>query len=257
MIQNEIKKLCYIYVIQINTNQVRSSIVLLIALVFAMSEFSCKRKGDKYIDQGEIHYNIEYIGRFTYPTEALPHNLIVSFKDNKILFEMTGIGNSGISNLTNPKEGIYDTYYSFFNVKRYYYAGKEGETFPGFEAMKGMNIKKTQKTAVICGYNCKNAQVTFERDRNKVYEIWYTDEIDVENPNECTPFSEIDGVLLRFFFIMGNSELHFSAETVYNKDVPEHKFQRKDHYLRVSKKDITALMNGMVERSPGEPSLRQ
>lgn len=235
----------------------RSSNVLIIVLVFSIAGFSCKSKGDKFIGQGEIHYNINYLGKFAYPTEYLPGTLIVSFKSNKILFNMTGVGNSGISNLSNPEEGFFDTYYSFFNVNRYYYAGKQGETFPGFDAMKGMNIKKTQKTALICGYNCKNAIVTFDKINDKSYEIWYTEEIKVDHPNACTPFSEIDGVLLSFFFIMGKSELHFTAETVYSKDVPDDRFERKKHYLRVSKKDMTALMNRMVDKSPGNSDLRQ
>ena len=55
------------------------------------------------------------------------------------------IGNSGILNLSNPEKDIYDTYFSLFTLK-YYYAAKQGEMYPGFEAMEGMEIKKTEKT---------------------------------------------------------------------------------------------------------------
>ena len=80
------------------------------------------------------------------PKEVLPKNLIVSFKDDKILFEMISpIGNSGIFNLSNPEKDIYDTYFSLFTLK-YYYAAEQGEMYPGFEAMEGMEIKKTSKT---------------------------------------------------------------------------------------------------------------
>ena len=61
----------------------------------------------------------------------------------------------------------------------------QGEIFPGFEAMEGMEIKKTSKTSVICGFNCKNAEVTFPSDKEKVFNIWYTNEIKVKNPNAC------------------------------------------------------------------------
>lgn len=227
------------------TKYVRSSYILFIVCILAMTCYSCKDKGGKYIDQGEIHYNIDYHGNFGVPKEALPRNLVVSFKQDKILFEMTGLGNSGIMNLSNPEKGIYDTYFSFF-VKKYYYAAKPGETFPGFEAMKGMSIRKTSKTAVICGYNCKNAEVTFESGNGKVYEIWYTNEIKIKNPNASTPFSEIDGVLLSFFFIMGPSELHFTAETIYNKELPDEIFNRKDEYVRVTRENITDFMNRLL-----------
>lgn len=221
--------------------------MLYIVTILTITISSCNNKGDKYIDEGEIHYNIEYKGRFAYPTEALPQNLIVSFKDNKVLFEMTGFGKSGIINLSNPERGLFDTYYNFLGVQKYYYAGKPGEIFPGFEAMKTMEIKKTSRTQMISGYNCKNAEVTFQNDRTKKYNIWYTDEINIENPNASTPFSEIDGVLMSFFFIMGKSELHFSAENVFHKQLSDNLFERREKFIRVSKSDIVDLMDEMLD----------
>ena len=139
----------------------RFSEILFIALVFAITGYSCKEKGGKYINQGEIHYSIEYIGSFgPMPKEVLPKNLVVAFKKDKILFEMiSSFGNSGILNLANPDKGIFDTYFSLFTLK-YFYAVQPGEQFPGFEAMNGMEITKTSKTSVICGYNCKNSPVS-------------------------------------------------------------------------------------------------
>jgi hypothetical protein len=220
---------------------------LFIAVIFAITGFSGKEKGGKYINQGEIHYNIDYTGNFgTMPKEVLPKNLIVSFKNNKILFEMiSSFGNSGILNLANPDKGIFDTYFSLFTLK-YFYAVQPGEQFPGFEAMQGIVIKKTAKTSVICGFNCKNAEVTFPADRNKIYEIWYTEEIKVKNPNTATPFSQIDGVLMSFFFFLGPAELHFDAETVYKKQIPDETFERRDRFIRVSREEIDKFINKMI-----------
>lgn len=219
--------------------------MLFIAVILAMAGYSCKERGGKYIDQGEIHYNINYVGNFGVPKEYLPQNLVVSFKNDKILFEMIGFGKSGIMNLSNPEKGIFDTYFSLF-TKKYYYAAESGELFPGFEAMDGIELKKTSKTKVMCGFNCKNAEVTFSKDRSKIYDIWYTNEIEVKDPNAATPFNEIDGVLLGFFFLMGPSELHFEAETVYKKDIPDETFDRRDDYIKVTKENINKVINQML-----------
>ena len=212
-----------------------------------MTGFSCKEKGGKNISQGEIHYNIDYIGSFgPMPKEVLPKNLVVSFKNNKMLFEMiSSFGNSGILNLSNPEKGIFDTYFSLFTLK-YFYAVQPGEQFPGFEAMKDIVIKKTGKTSVICGFNCKNAEVTIPSLGNKVYQVWYTNEISVKNPNTATPFSQIDGVLMSFFFFLGPAELHFDAETVYKKDIPDEIFERRDQFMRVSRAEIDKFINKMI-----------
>lgn len=216
----------------------------LIALA-AMTLSSCRNEGGKNISQGEIHYEISYVGNFAFPTDVLPKSLVVSFKKNKILFEMTGYGKSGIVNLANPEIDVYDTYYSFFSLKKYY-ASKPGEKFPGFSAMDDMKLTKTSKTAVICGYDCKNAEVRIPGSDN-VYNIWYTDEIKVDNPNAATPFNNIDGVLLSFFFKMGSSELHFNCESVFSKEIPDELFERRTEFDRVTKTDIVKFMNRMLD----------
>ena len=224
----------------------RYSIGVFIAVIFAITAYSCREKGGKNLDQGEIHYNINYLGNFgVMPKEAMPQNLIVSFKKDKILFEMIGFGKSGILNLSNPEKNIFDTYFSFF-TKKYYYAAEPGEVFPGFQEMDGMILKKTSKTAVICGFKCKNAEVTFPSAREKAYDIWYTREIDIKNPNASTPFNQIDGVLMSFFFFLGPAELHFEAETVYKKEITDETFERRENYIRVSREDINKFINQMI-----------
>lgn len=220
---------------------------LLILVVLAIASYSCKERGGKNISQGEIHYTIEYVGKFgPLPEEFRPKNLIVSFKKDKILYEMLSpIGNSGVMNLANPGKDIYDTYISLFTI-RYFYDSERDEVQPGFEAMAGMEINKTSKTAVICGFNCKNAEITFPQDRNKRFSIWYTDEIDIKNPNITNPYQEIDGVLMSFLFIMGGSELHFTAETVYKKEISDRMFERREKFKRVSKEDINKFIIKMI-----------
>lgn len=225
----------------------RFSIRLVFSAIIVLVLNSCSEKGAKFINQGEIHYTIDYQGNTgPMPIEIMPKNLIVSFKKNKILFEITSpIGNSGILNLANPDQGVYDTYLSLFSF-RYYYAAESGEMHPGFEGMSGMEITETSKKSVICGYNCRNAEVTFPSDRNKVYNIWYTDEINIKNPNAATPFNQIDGVLMSFFFFIGNTELHFDAETVYKKDIPDITFERREKYKKVSREQIQGLITKMI-----------
>jgi len=226
---------------------VRSGLLSIIFISLLFIGYSCREQGGKNINQGEIHYNIEYSGSMGgVPKEALPQNLIVYFKKDKLLFEMISpFGNSGIVNLTNPEEAIFDTYFSLFTIK-YYYAASEGELFPGFEAMEGMELKKTSKTAQICGFNCRNAEATFPSDRSKVMTIWYTDEIDVKNSNISTPFKDIDGVLMDFYFYLGKTEVHFAAENVYQKDISDETFNRRNDFKRVSREEILKFISKMT-----------
>jgi len=112
--------------------------------------------------------------------------------------------------------------------------------------MKDIVIKKTEKTSIICGFTCKNAKVIVPSQNNKVYEIWYTNEINIKNPNTSTPFSQIDGVLMSFFFLLGPAEVHFEAETVYKKEIPDETFERRQKFTRVSREDIDKFINKMI-----------
>ncbi len=225
----------------------RLNLTLPLAIVYSIFSLSCVHKDGKNLNQGEIHYSINYLGSIgSTPKEVLPKDLVVSFKNNKILFEMISpIGNSGIMNLTNPDEDIYDTYFSLFTIK-YYYAADKGEIYPGFESMEGMEITKTDRKAVICGFNCMNAELTFPADRNKKYNIWYTTEINVKNPNAASPFNQIDGVLMNFVFLIGHSELQFTAETVYRKNISDKVFERRERFTRVSRENIIRFINKML-----------
>jgi hypothetical protein len=219
----------------------------LIAGLILLVCYSCKEKGVKFIDRGEIHYRIDYIsGIGTMSNDLKPKTLVVSFKKNKILFEiLSPIANQGITNLVNPQAKVYDTYINMIGI-RYYYAGLPGELHPGFGSMEGMEIKKTSRTTTICRYTCKHAEVTFPSDRNKKYNIWYTNEIRVKNSNASTPFREIEGVLMSFYFILGNSVMKFEAETVYNKDIPDNAFERRPKFRLVTKDDMDRIITDMV-----------
>ena len=215
-------------------------------IIVVFIAFSCKNRGGKGISEGEIHYNIIYGGGMAVPREVLPKTLVVSFKQNKVLFEMVSVfGSSGIVNLSNPDDDIYDTYFNFFILK-YYYEASKGELFPGFDAMEGIEIKKTAKTMEICGFHCQNAEIILPFDRNNVLCIWYTNEIDVKESNLGTPFKEIDGVLMDFFLYLGNTKIQFTAENVYSKKLKDNTFTRRDNYKKVTKEEINDLINKMI-----------
>ncbi|MGB4291547.1 MAG: hypothetical protein WBJ37_01525 [Bacteroidales bacterium] len=208
---------------------------------------ACREKGYKNINEGEIHYSIEYLKNTgSTSNEFKPKTLVVTFKDDKILFEiLSPIGSQGIINIVNPDKGIYDTYVNLLATKLYYSASPD-EISPGFSWMEGVIIKKTSKRSVICGYECNHAEAVFPSVSDKVYDIWYTDEIKVKNSNASTPFKQIDGVLMSFYYIMGGSEMKFEAEAVYKKTVSDKIFERRSKYKLISKKDMDKIISDIV-----------
>jgi hypothetical protein len=221
---------------------------LSLASIFLIFSNSCKEKSRKYFDQGEIHYSINYLPNDSSVFKGMkPKNLVVSFKNDKILYEiMSPIGNIGIINVLNPEAKIYNSYINYLSGKKYYYEAQPGELFPGFEEMKGIEIHKTLRKTLIGGYKCKNAEVTVQNDRSKIYNIWYTDEIKISNSNASTPFSEIDGTLINFFFLLGKSEIHFEFQNIINKEIPDKVFEAREKYTKVSMDNSNMLVNKLL-----------
>jgi hypothetical protein len=51
---------------------------------------------------------------------------------------------------------------------------------------------------------------------------------------------------MSFFFFLGPAELHFDAETVYKKQIPDETFERRDRFIRVSREEIDKFINKMI-----------
>jgi hypothetical protein len=51
---------------------------------------------------------------------------------------------------------------------------------------------------------------------------------------------------MSFFFLLGPAEVHFEAETVYKKEIPDETFERRQKFIRVSREDIDKFINKMI-----------
>lgn len=220
-------------------------LAIISVLIFVLS--SCRNENVKNITQGEIHYSIDYEGTTgSIPKDLMPRTLVVLFRDNKIAFEINApIGNTGFSTVSNPSNEVYDAYVTIFGAK-YFYAGTPGESFPGFSLMDSLVIIHADKTREISGYNCKNAFVTMSDIKDRRFEIWYTDEIKIDQPNLLNPFNEIGGVLMSFFYFIGDTEMKFQIEGVYEKEIPLSTFERKEKYKRISKDDMDKIITSLI-----------
>jgi hypothetical protein len=76
--------------------------------------------------------------------------------------------------------------------------------------------------------------------------IWYTDEIKVVQPNRLTPYKDIDGVLMDFFYIIGKAELQFTADEVFARQIPDKTFEAKKNYKKVTRSFLDSLIQKMI-----------
>lgn len=202
--------------------------------------------GYKNMREGEIWYNIKYVSNpSSLSTDLLPRELVIAFRNDLINTRLKApIGNTGITTVINPRENIYDTYLNLLSFK-YYFEGNYRDIQPGFKAMEGMTVHDTGRRSVICGFNCRQARVDIPGSEG-IRHIWYTYEIKAENPNRMTPYRDVDGVLMDFFYIIGDAELQFTADEVLRKDIPDREFEKKNNYKKVPASFLDALILKMI-----------
>ncbi len=208
---------------------------------------SC-REGGKYrhMKEGEIYYAIRYIhNSSTISKELMPKELVISFRNDLIATRLKApVGNLGVSTVINPAENVYDTYLNILSF-RYCFEGNEQDIQPGFQSMAGIRFRETGKKSIICGFNCHEVMVELPGSDSVRY-IWYTNEIDVENPNRMTPYKDIKGVLMEFFYIIGGAEMQFTADEVLAKKIPDKEFEKKKNYRKVSSRYLDTLISKMI-----------
>lgn len=200
--------------------------------------------------EGEIHYKLIYNNPGgTLPMELMPNSMVVKFKDSRTLMEISApIGNSGIYNIIEPDKDKILTYISFLGIK-YYYQGLIGETPPGIDPMEDLVLIKTDKVKEINGLVCNNATAQLP-GQDKIYDIWYTSDIDLKDANASTPYRDIDGVLMNFFYKMGDMIVEFEVTGAYERQVPEKDFVKSDKYLRISRDDMDNIISKMMSLWP-------
>ncbi|MEA1886630.1 MAG: hypothetical protein U9N72_05425 [Bacteroidota bacterium] len=224
----------------------RYKVIASLVCIILLGLFSCKKSSLKSIDEGEIHYKITFHDRnAVLPDELMPNSMVVRFKNDKTLLEITSpIGNNGVFIITKPDNNQIQTFIRVLGMK-YYYQGPANEIPPGINPMSNMDLKNTNEVVTILDLKCKKTVVTIP-EKDFTYDLWYTEEIYIKDPNSYNPFKDIDGVLINFFFIMGDIIIEFEAEGIYFRPVPDKAFEKVQNFRRIDRKSMDDLIASMM-----------
>lgn len=189
------------------------------------------------VSEGKIVYQLTYpqFDKDNIFTSMFPTEMTFKFKDNNTKNELkTSMAVFSTSLLANAKEKKVTHLVRIANK----YSGVEMDSVEIMEEYgkkpDGMKITPTDSTKEIAGYLCHHARVTFESDPSKDFDIFYTNEIGVKDPNWCTPFHEVSGVLMEAKVNKFNIDMHMIATEV----VPE-KYSNDEFLVTVKYDPIT------------------
>ncbi len=199
--------------------------------------------------EGEIFYDITYLENEMkkISTDMLPKKMVTRYKNDNYVFEIEGFfGLFVIRNVVNPKKSINHTQLGVLD-KKFYYAGDMDDAAVGFGMTPGMKITYTDDLKDICGYTCEKVIITFKDSDSDTLEIYFTREIPIKNPNRTTPYKEIDGVLMEFYLQLHNIKMKLTANSVYERSVPDDIFLKKENYKKASKDYMEAVLFTLLD----------
>ena len=126
---------------------------------------------------------------------------------------------------------------------RYYYIEEPNTPSLLYEELEGLKIQKTDGEKQILGLNCKRALAILDDSLHTTFEIYYTDEIDIDDPNAQTPFAEIDGVMLEFTSLINGVRMHFLAGSIAADSISDNEFVIPPDYKQVSRSEMVDIIN--------------
>lgn len=224
---------------------IQISSLAVVVLVLA----SCGNKGESedssnIISEGRITYSL------TYPqfesdnifTSMFPSEMTFKFKDNNTKNELkTSMAVFSTSLLANNKDKKVTHLVKIANK----YSGLEMDSMEIMEEYgkkpDGMTIVPTDSTKEIAGYKCEHAFATFPGDTSKNFSIFYTHEIGIKDPNWCTPFHEVSGVLMEAKVTKFNIDMHMIATEVVAEEYPEEDFTVTTEYNPITVEEMTDI----------------
>lgn len=191
---------------------------LLSVLLLFIGFTSCKSEPLK---EGKIVYAIDYPDQkdnfFLY--SILPKEMELFFKDGRMhsSIKKANLINSLYVDCNKKQVAAYFNY----GTEAYNVTLIENEIKAMLAVQKKYKISYLNETDTIAGYDVKKALATSETDPRDKIELWYTEDISINNPNWYNPFHEVPGVLLAYSIDRYGIRMVFKAKSVEEIAVEE------------------------------------
>ena len=221
--------------------------ILIILLLLLLLHNSCDKFSSK--NEGVIKYEVEYLED---PEEItiitlLPETMKLSFKETYTMAKMHGfVGSFGY--VADNKKSTSSFFIStLFNGSLYYENNSNTFSF-GYTELKDIEIELLEETKEILGFVCKKAIAHIPNSNMPKAEIYYTDEIKIENSTAYHPYKKLKGVPLEFEINMIGIRMRFTAKNIKYQKIADDDFTFLTKYEQVPKENITNLLNKFIQR---------
>ncbi len=223
---------------------------LLIISLFLLVLSGCNgNRSKRTFNEGTIEYDITFEGndQAKINTSMLPSKIIVKFRDNNISNKIGGLsGSVNMTFINNIDDKSLIVLVNIWNKKLFFQDSLLKQNLPNaYAGMPAIWIEKTNEIVQFNGFNCMKAIAHYKDSSNYSFEILYTKEINITNPNANTPFELVDGVMLKFSIKLNKYLMNISSTSIKAEHISMDEFKVPFGYEKVSKRTIEDLVSLM------------
>lgn len=221
------------------------SILTILALLIML--IGCDTFTTGKISEGTIEYAVSYppTKKDNFMTSLLPATINYNFKNNEasvdLEISMGIVTTSLIANLN--KKQVTQTL-TVMGKKYAVILDTVGvEKLIQKEPKRKITFLPDKKT--IAGYTCLKAHIDFESDTIPDFDVFYTNDINIETPNWSSPFREIKGVLMEFRIQKYGVDMILTAKNVIKKEIEEGHFELSPDFKIITIEEMDKMFEDM------------
>lgn len=205
---------------------------------------SCGQDDDKVVAEGVIEYTASVVDQSNPMASLAPSKMSIKFKNNKSCAEMSaGMGLFSTSFISDPETKTLTQLVKLLN-KKFSLVLDQGSIQKENDAYK-FELTPGKETKMIAGYKCEKAHVKMMDEFGTEFDIFYTKDLAIENPNFANPFNMIDGVLMEYQMKKFGLEMKFTAKTVKKADIDDSEFELPSDFKAISAEEMATLFESL------------
>ena len=160
--------------------------------------------------------------------------MVLKFKDNKYKTSLSaGMGMFKTNFIVDQDADQFSQLVKLIN-KKYILTLKGTEINESLSRMPAYHIEQTGETKKILNYVCKKAIITVDNESNDAFAVYYTNKIQLNDPNWNNQFKGIHGVMLEYQYEKYGICMKFVAKNIKFTNIDDSEFDIDEKYEHVS-----------------------
>lgn len=204
-------------------------------------------RGPEIVDVTHLKYEIEYLEEMAgdIPTKLLPRTMDAYYSRNHVFTRIEGFFNQfTLIQIADLRKKQVSTLLDFFGT-HVCYTGEPGELPAGITLPDRLDLRYTGDTATIGGFLSERIEVETNEDN---FDIYYTREIKVRNPNISTPYQTVNHPLTAFKIELSQLKMFLKCEDYSRESIDPEIFTISDKYRAVSRPTMEAIINNLFTK---------